>query len=69
MSINKRFRRKRSVGTGRMVYVPKCILDKMVHIKRVRKIDRRIALWDEVNRLTDIGLNVDDFYSAFFGKR
>ena len=56
-------------NVGRMVYVPKRVLDKLGYIKNLRKFNRRSSVWDEFDRLVDVGLNVDDFYSVFFGKR
>ena len=54
-------------GRGGYGYIPKNILDKVLLIKKKKKLKRNVDAWNRINTLIDIGSNVDDFYSGFFG--
>ena len=54
-------------GCGRMIYVPKPVLDKLFFIKKVKGKKRNSEAWCELGKMVDVGLNVDDVYSALFG--
>ncbi len=55
--------------TGKMVYVPQPVLDKLLKIKNREGLNRRSDAWERMGKLADIGLNVDDFYSQLFGNK
>jgi len=52
---------------GKMKYVPAPILDKLFSIKDNEGLKKDCQAWERINRLTEIGSNVDDFYSQLFG--
>lgn len=54
---------------GEVMYVPKNVLDKLFNIKKSRGRKRNVDAWDDLVFYSDVGMNVDDFYSGLFGRR
>jgi hypothetical protein len=52
---------------GKMVYVPRNVLDRLFEIQQKEKIEKRGEAWSKLIRFADIGMNTDDVYKAFFG--
>jgi hypothetical protein len=52
---------------GRNKYVPSEVIGILGNIKKRNGFSRDVEAWDEMAKLTQIGSNVDDFYSSIFG--
>lgn len=54
---------------GRVKYVPANVIDRLLKIKKSHGDCKDSEAWGKMASYVDIGLNVDDFYSSFFGDK
>lgn len=55
------------VKRGRMIYVPKNVLDTLFEIKERERFSRNRDAWDKLAFLGGVGLNVEDGIDTLFG--
>ena len=54
-------------NTGRMLYVPAAVINQLHEIGKVKKRKAKKEAWQDLLFYTNVGRNVDDFYSGIFG--
>lgn len=54
-------------GKGRIKYVPYPIIKQLGDIKKNEGLERDVEGWRRMERLINVGKNVDDFYTQLFG--